>query len=417
MLRSGVEQRLREEYEQNGYLRPAYDDYCFGNVPDTVRSLLSAGGRRSLPGDVFEGIDTDVERVVLVLVDGYGLDAWKRDRDDHAFLDRLTDRGTVTPLTSVYPSETAAAITTLETGQLPCEHGRLGWNVYDPDTDRSFLAFSGRVKGGPTEGLATVDGAAVAPEHADSIDYHYAAMADRGVDCHRLQPFSEAADGSTQHEYDGLDDFGTRLREVTESTGAPGYVYAYLPAIDHVSHHHGTDSEQFQQTVAGVCEQLSTFVSRLDPAVASETLLVVTADHGHVNTVPERNVDLSNNDALIGNLRRHADGTPVTMAGSPRNVHLHLRDGTVEQTRAALSDLDAHLFTRAEVLDSELFGDRTASERFERRCGDLVLTHRELGAWYGDEEPDDLDLVGMHGGMHPAEMLVPFAAVRADRLV
>jgi hypothetical protein len=61
-------------------------------------------------------------------------------------------------------------------------------------------------------------------------------------------------------------------------------------------------------------------------------------------------------------------------------------------------------------------GDRGVSARFRRRCGDLVLTHRELGTWRGDAEPDELDLVGMHGGLHPEEMLVPFAAVRADRL-
>jgi hypothetical protein len=36
--------------------------------------------------------------------------------------------------------------------------------------------------------------------------------------------------------------------------------------------------------------------------------------------------------------------------------------------------------------------------------------------WYGDEHPEELDLVGMHGGLHPDEMLVPFAAVRADQL-
>jgi len=423
MYRSTVESRLRDEYERDGYVRPAYDDYCFGSVPGTVRSLLSAGGRRTLPGDVFEGVDTDVERVVLVLADGYGLDSWQRDRDNHTVLDRVTTRGTVTPLTSVYPSETAAAITTLETGDLPCEHGRIGWNVYDPETDRSFLAFRGAVKAGPTEGLELVeglepaeDGRAQAPEFRDGVGYHYAEMAAQGVDCHRLQPFPGETEGVTQHGYDDLDAFGTRLREVTESTDAPGYVYAYLPVMDHVSHDHGTDSEQFQQTIAGVCEELETFVAGLDSAVAGETLLLVTADHGHVNTDPERNVDLSGRADLLANLRRHGDGTPVTMAGSPRNTHLHLQDGTVDGTRAALSDLDAQVLTREQVLDSGLFGDRQPSARFERRCGDLVLTHRDLGTWYGDVEPDELELVGMHGGMHPAEMLVPFAAVRADRL-
>jgi hypothetical protein len=141
------------------------------------------------------------------------------------------------------------------------------------------------------------------------------------------------------------------------------------------------------------------------------------ADHGHVNTDPERNVDLSANRTLMANLQRHGDGTPVRLAGSPRNVHLHLQDGTIDPTRDALSGLEARTFTRTEALDAALFGDRPASAHFRRRCGDLVLTHRALGTWFGDVEPDELGLVGMHGGLHPDEMLVPFAASRADRLV
>jgi len=430
VLRSTVEATLREQHERDGLVFPAYDGYCFANVPDTVQSLLGAGGRRPLPGDVFEGVDTAVERVVLVLVDGYGLDSWKRDRSGHDLLARLTDRGTVTPLTSTYPSETAAAITTLETATLPCEHGRIGWNVYDPATDRSFVGLSGEIKAGGRTGdgsgtitdgreateMAGDDGARIAPEATEGIDPLAATMAEAGVDHHRLQPFDSDAEGLTQHTYGELGTFGARLAAIAEAADAPSYVYGYVPDIDHVSHEHGTDSEQFQATIAAVCEQLKRFLAALDPAVARETLLLVTADHGHVDTVPAENVDLSTNETVVGNLRRYADGSPVTLSGSPRNVHLHLRDGTVAETRAALSHLDATLFTRQDVLDRELFGDREPSARFERRCGDLVVTHRNRGVWFGDVEPDELALVGMHGGLHPSEMLVPFAAIRADRL-
>lgn len=409
MFRGDVERTLRAEYGEGDALFPAYGSYCFGNVPDTVRSLLDAGGERPLPGDVFDGVDTAVETVVLVVVDGYGLEAWKRDRADHAILNALAERGTVTPLTAVYPSETAAAITTVETGQLPCEHGRVGWNVYEPSTDRAFLALSGETKAGDAEG-------GVADEAWAGVDYHYTELADAGVDCHRLQPFATETAGVTHHTYDGLDAFAGRLSAVLADSDDPGYVYAYLPQADHAAHRAGTESEAFDAAVAGVCEQLSAFVDGLDAGTAARTLLLVTADHGHVDTDPGRNVDLSANPTVMANLRRHADGTPVRLAGSPRNVHLHLREGTVAETREALGDLDARTFTREEALDRGLFGDRPATDRFRRRCGDLVVAHRELGAWFGDVEPDELEQVGMHGGLAPAEMLVPFAAARLPAL-
>ena len=447
MLRTDVERRLRDEHEQDGAVFPAYEDYCFGNVSDTVRALFGADADRPLPADVFDGVsgvvtdadtdanagdcDTSVDRVVAVVVDGYGLDSWKRDHADHGFLARLTDRGTVTPLTSVYPSETAAAITTFETGLLPCEHGRTGWNVYDPETDRSFLGLGGRVEAGTETGAERIslgdesddadadssdDEVLVAPENEVEDAFHYDRLTDAGVDCHRLQPFPESSPGVTQHEYDDLTDFGDRLAEVTAETNAPGYVYGYLPHVDKVSHDSGTESDDFQSTLADVCEQLSAFVATLDAETAQRTLLLVTADHGHVNTDPDRNVDLAENQTLMRNLQRYADGAPVCLSGSMRNVHLHLQDGTVEETRRALADLDAHVFTREEALGRNLFGDRPVSETFRRRCGDLILTHERLGTWFGDADPGKLDLVGMHGGLTPEEMLVPFAAVRAAEL-
>lgn len=407
MLRDEVETQLRDEHGADGALFPAYADYCVGNVPDTVRSVLDAPHRRPLPEDVLSAAHRDVDRVVMVVVDGYGLDAWRRDHTGVEFLRRLTDRGRVTPLTSIYPSETAAAITTLETGQLPCEHGRIGWNVYDPATDRSFLALDGRVKVGDGDR---------AEEAFEGLYEFYLSLADTGVDCHRLQPFEAASPGVTQHGYDSLEAFADRLAALTEDAEPPAYLYGYLPHVDHAAHEVGTEAPAYAETVAAVADQLQTFVDRLDVRTAESTLLLVLADHGHVNTDPDRNVDLSANDTLMDNLRRHADGTPVRLAGSPRNVHLHLQDGTVEATREALSDFDAHLLTRREALDRGLFGDRPPSDRFRRRCGDLVLTHRELGTWFGDVEPDELDLVGMHGGLHPDEMLVPFAAARVDAL-
>nr|WP_264474959.1 alkaline phosphatase family protein [Salinirubrum litoreum] len=328
--------------------------------------MFGADADRPLPADVFDGVDgvttddatdgnaagfgTSVDRIVTVVVDGYGLDSWKRDQGDYDFLGRLTDGGTVTPLTSVYPSETAAAITTFETGQLPCEHGRTGWNVYDPETDRSFLPLGGRVKAGPEAGAAHVtagdEAVLVAPEASTGVSYHYDRLADAGVDCHRLQPFPESSPGVTQHEYGDLEEFGARLAGVTMASATPGYVYGYVPHVDAVSHDSGTEGDDFQSTLATVCEQLSAFVADLDAETAANTLLLITADHGHVNTDPDRNVDLSDNETLMANLRRHADGTPVCLSGSMRNVHLHLQEGTVEETRRALSDLDAHVFTR-----------------------------------------------------------------------
>ncbi|MDX1746065.1 MAG: alkaline phosphatase family protein [Halobacteriales archaeon] len=412
MIRTAIETRLRDSGAgtPDWGVSPAYGDYCFAGIPHTVAGWLGVDTGPDLPPDVIPAADFTPEIVLVVLIDGYGLTQWTRDRPTHAFLDRLSDRATVTPLTSVYPSETAAALTTFHSGVLPAEHGVIGWNVYEPTIDQSFEALPFRTKAGnaPT-GLSRADVA-----DAEPLDPRFTAA---GVDYRQVVPSDITPAGRTVHPYDDLDAFPGQLKTAIEAADPPAYVYAYLPQIDTVAHAHGTTATAYRTTLAAILDRLEAVFSGLDPGTAEDILLVVTADHGHVDTDPDRNIDLSTVSTLESHLRRHADGTPVRFAGSARNVHLHLESGAVDSVREALDPLiDGLILTKEEVLDSGLFGP-TPSEMFRRRLGDLLVTHRDLGVWWGDAEPSTLAHVGMHGGLHPDEMLVPFAVVRLADLV
>lgn len=70
MLRDSVAHRLRETRSEGEYLFPAYDDYCFSNVQGTAFSVLGESLGRRLPDDALEGVDADVENVLVVLLDG-----------------------------------------------------------------------------------------------------------------------------------------------------------------------------------------------------------------------------------------------------------------------------------------------------------------------------------------------------------
>ncbi|UPW00469.1 alkaline phosphatase family protein [Halorussus gelatinilyticus] len=424
MLRTDVADDLRRAFEADGYLFPDYEGYCFANVPHTVAAALGVETGRTLPDDALAGVSDEFERVLVVLVDGLGFRQWRRERDRHPLLDRLSTVGRVTPLTSVYPSETAAAMTTFHTGALPVEHGVVGWNVYEPTTDEAFEALPFQTKDG--------DEPAVSRSEVADADPLYPELADAGVSSHHVVPFDETTAGATTRVYESLDEFPVTVAETVADAADPAYCFAYLDHVDAAAHESGTESADYRETVGEVFDALDAVVSKLDAeGTADETLLVVTADHGHVNTDPERNVNLDRREDLLAALRRRDDGTPVKFAGSMRNGHLHLRDDSPENAAEVAADLradlDARVFERAEILDGDasggdrfdghLFGDAPASETFRRRLGDAVVSHRDLGVWWGNEEPGELAYVGMHGGLHPDEMLVPFAAVRADELV
>ncbi|MFC6989284.1 alkaline phosphatase family protein [Haloplanus sp. GCM10025708] len=275
--------------------------------------------------------------VVVALVDGYGYTQWRRDYEAVPFLDRLTRRAGVTPLTSVYPSETAAAMTTLHTGRTPAEHGLLGWNLYVEADDLTIRSLPFRTLAG--EDPRSVD-ASVTPADLFAGRPIYERLGEAGVTSHVLSPeslagsaySSVASAGAATPGYADVSDAEASLRRIVESAGDRTYVLAYFPQVDAAGHETGTESATYRDRLSSVAATLGRFVRRLDAADARRTLLVVTADHGQVNTDPTTNVDLLELDGVASRLRRHGGGetdaegvagseSPV-VAGSARNVHL-----------------------------------------------------------------------------------------------
>jgi predicted AlkP superfamily pyrophosphatase or phosphodiesterase len=403
---------LLDRVEEDGYVFPDYDGYCFASVPETLLSLVSDEFDHRLPGDVFDGVDTDVSQVVVVLLDGLGWDQWQRDSNTAPLLDRFDRHGAVSPLTTVYPSETAAAITTFHSGQPPSQHGLLGWFQYIQEYDAVLqtLPFT-TLDGDPaTDVFEDADDGVLSD--ADSL---WPRVDEAGVDAHLYQPSSFEPDtpGGVDHLYWNVVDAVAELRldldaaiaEAGDDAASPSYRYLYVPEIDAAAHSYGTDHARYRAQLRSVTEAVrAELLGQLSDEAAAETLLVLTADHGLINTDPATNVDLRETAVWdhVGDIQ------PV---GSPRNVQFHVDDpdATATALREEFGD-DVRTFTREEYLDRELFGPGTC-ETFETRAPDLVAVHREKGLLWEEET-----FVGMHGGLSREEMLVPFATGRVAAL-
>lgn len=414
MVRASVRAGLLARGD-DGLVWPAYDDYCLHRTVPTAMAALGADAGPQLPADAQPVPAETVDRVLFVLVDGYPLHRWTADPND--LTERFAASGTVTPITSVYPSETAAAIPSLHLAAPPATHGSIGWDQYvdRAGTVAQTLPF--------TAGDRSAGEAGVEPADLFVGESVYAAAAEEGVRSRFVVPEGVAdspasrrcAAGAEQETHYNVAEMAHRARRRLEAAGddpaQPAFVYCYLPEVDHVAHTDGVDSagnrSQRRLVAHAVGEEL---LDRLDPAAAERTLVVLTADHGIYDTTGA--TDLREIPAVWENLREHG-GEPIPPVGSGRNVHLHLREGAVETARDAVeSAVDCVTFSREAALDRGLFGP-DPGERIRRRCGDLVVVPREEILWH---DPAKMDYVGMHGGLTPEEMLVPFAVGRASDL-
>jgi predicted AlkP superfamily pyrophosphatase or phosphodiesterase len=211
--------------------------------------------------------------------------------------------------------------------------------------------------------------------------------------------------GATQHPYADLDDMLARCGEVLRRPGAK-YLYAYWPRLDSLGHRHGIGSTPVAEHLV---ELDRAFARLLELAEGTDTLILLTADHGQVDPPAHRRIDLADHPAL-------ADCLSLPLCGEPRIAYCYLRAG-MEQVfddyvTEHLGDA-VLLYTAQELVDSGLFGTGAPHAELDRRVGDRALLMRKdyaIRDWLPHERR--FNMVGMHGGLSRDEMLVPL--VMAD---
>ena len=131
---------LRERLRAHGYVPPDYDGGGLLNVAATVLALCGARGPADPPP--LRGVDQalldGVRTILLVLCDGLGSNQLRRlaASGDLPFLARILDRAArheaaqLVDATTIFPSTTAAAITTLQTARTPQEHGNIAYFLW-----------------------------------------------------------------------------------------------------------------------------------------------------------------------------------------------------------------------------------------------------------------------------------------------
>ncbi|MBI4983584.1 alkaline phosphatase family protein, partial [Candidatus Woesearchaeota archaeon] len=123
-------------------------NYSKDNLVNLMSSILLGFGSKSKYNDLSE-LTAEIKaakNVVLLLIDGMGTDNLPKLKkaNKNSFIAEYYHQN----LTSVFPATTTAAITTLQTGQAPQEHGLIAWYMYLDEFKEvvSILPFINREK-------------------------------------------------------------------------------------------------------------------------------------------------------------------------------------------------------------------------------------------------------------------------------
>ncbi|UCH58918.1 MAG: alkaline phosphatase family protein [Anaerolineales bacterium] len=401
------------------FLYPAYHGHSILNVPASVCRLLNVPemGAGSVDHEPLYKLGKNIQRVILVLIDALALHRFQRwmNDDTASIWNRLTQEGMLLPLTSITPSTTSAALTSLWTGQSALVHGTLGYEMWL----KEYGVVANTILHAPItfkNDIGSLAKAGFTPEGFMPLPTLGPHLLAHEVQTYAFQHRSISHSGLSQmflkgahvRAFNTAADLWVNLRHLIETRRDERmYIYVYWSEVDHFGHLYGPDDERTAAEFAGFSDALErNFLQRLSPVLRKDTLLILLADHGQINTNPDPYYELVNHPDLLRRLH-------IQPTGENRLIYLFVRPGQTEAVREYVERTWPNQFA---VLDpvyavkAGLFGPGQAHPRSMDRLGEYILVPRgEAYLWWADKRNQ---LIGRHGGLHPEEMLVPFLAAR-----
>lgn len=295
--------------------------------------------------------------------------------------------------TAGVPTTTVTSLTSLGTGLAPGTHGMVGYTARIPGTDRLLNGL---------QWDAEVDPVVWQPHETA-----FGRLAEAGVQTTVVNKRDFATSALTVVSnrgagYAGADGGDERLAAVVEAAAAsPSLTYVYDSELDSTGHKFGVASWQWLQQLSNIDEE----AERMRELLPAETRMLILADHGMVDSPPASRIDIDEVRVLRHGL--------TLFGGEARFRHLYCRHGAVDDVVATWREVlgeRAEVLTRDEALRRGWFG--ASVDSVLPRLGDvMVACHGDLAILSSHDFPKEGQMIGMHGSLTPAEMLIPMLVV------
>jgi hypothetical protein len=321
--------------------------------------------------------------VVLLVVDGLGANEVESRPEVLRELAAMDG----SRITTVAPSTTSTALTSISTGLAPAQHGILGYRMLVDGEVLNVLRWQSDSRH---------------PPDPFAVQRHDAFLGRPVPVVTRLEfrdsGFSLAhLRGSTFVGWKTVSTLVEHCRRLV--LAGERFVYAYYPGVDEVAHAYGLHDGFYERELAAA----DALIGSLLDALPSETALLVTADHGQIHLEPESWIEIDELHPML-----------AAQAGDGRFRYLHAHKGMAPDLLAAaharLDDV-AWVLSRRELLEAGWIGSG-ATGTVPGRIGDVVLAAREPVAFVDPALPRERTLRSAHGSLTPQEMWVPLRAAR-----
>lgn len=353
-----------------------WPDYknCIANVPNSVLKKFGVETVGETLPLLDKYLEKDYKNIVLLLLDGMGKSTLEKIlAPDGEFRTHLA--GTYY---STFLSTTVAATTSAISGLQPCEHSWLGWDCYYPEIDKNVTVFLNTVQG-TEESAADFNVASTFTPYESVVEK----LNKAGIKAYNSMPFLPPFPKSIE----------AVCSEIKERCEEPGkkYIYAYWSEPDGVLHRNGSDSPVVSETLKYLEEVVGTMASELE-----DTLLIITADHGHIDT----------DYVILTDYPRICECLTRMPSLEPRVLNFFVKEDMKDRFETEFKKEFGEKFllmTMDEAIEKKLFGTGKPHEKFRGMLGNYLAIAITDFTIYLDSQC----WASMHGSVTEEEMVIP----------
>ena len=403
---------------EGDYVFPHYDGLSLVNIPGTITKLLGAPdfGKPPLDKTITDTLKGSYEKVVLLLVDAMDIELFQQmmSQEKDLFWGHHYDQVTYTPITSICPSTTASALSTLWTGEGPATHGIIGYEMWAKEFGMVInnIQHAPASARGDTGGLSRSGfdpnafirkpllGTHLKNNGIQPTTFIHTRIAHSGLSVMQME------DVDLQTYVDEADLCISLADYINSRRGIREYIYVYYSDVDTLMHRFSANDKRVSmqfEAFSALFERA--LLNNLSESSAENVLLITIADHGSIVTPKKPRYDLVNHLDLM-------DHFVMQPTCENRLAFFYVKPGKKQAVRDYFQETwpgEFDLLDSDAALESGLFGDAPFNKDIRDRIGNLVAIARgDAYLWWA---PKPNPLAGRHGGLSKEEMLVPFYAL------
>jgi len=332
-------------------------------------------------------LEKDYKNIIVILFDGLGTSTLNYHLEVNDFLRKHY----VTDISSVFPSTTVAATTSILSGYSPLECGWLGWDLYFEEIGENVAVFKNTLQR---------NGEPAAKYNVAHRYIPYKNVMQR-IEKVKGRKSAYCVAFFSKYRIRSVEDICKTIYKLSKKRKKK-YIYAYWHQPDHAMHGHGVTSPEAHKEILHINSEVEKLCGKL-----KDSLVIITADHGLCDSV---NLFLEDYPELYDMLK-----IPPSIEPS-RAMSLFIKDGLQEEFKKEFNRLfgdSFRLMTKEEVFSENILGFGTPHPRTSGFVGNfLAIATTEKTLFTAREEHE---FVGVHAGLTEEEMTVPFIAIEREK--